>query len=408
MGSPETLNPQKGEALMCRAWAIFRLSTMFCLAYNPQTADKDLGLPYPTAPETQVSVNYKRGTMAELYKNISNDIDAALPLIDDNLYTVPKYHFNLKAANAFAARFNLFYMQYDKVIKYANAVLGENTNVNQLRSLASYMSLGYADLGNAWIQASEPANLMMQTAYSVAGRNLCGVSNTRYGHSNTEINTYETYRARGPWGTSGSSGLLYYGSHMYGNNQNVYFPNQIEFFEITDKVNQTGFPHIVEVPFTTDETLLCRAEAYTMKKEFDKALVDLNLWQQSHCYATRGANKLKTLTLDYLKTFYDALSYTPVPVNTAKERTIKKTLNPQGFTVEVGDQENLIQCILHFRRVDQVKTGMRFADIKRYGISFSHVIFGSSPIVFEAGDLRGAIQLPNDVITAGLEANPRK
>lgn len=407
MGNPASLNPQRGEALMCRAWAIFRLANMFCLSYNPQTADKDLGLPYPIAPETQVTVKYERGTLAELYKKINDDIETALPLIDDNIYTVPKYHFNRKAAYAFAARFNLFYMQYDKTIEYANEVLGANTTINQLRNFVPYMALGYEDCGNSWIQASEPANLMMQTAYSLAGRMLCGANYTRYGH-NRDINNYETYRPTGPWGAGGYD-LLYYGSHMFApsSGNNVYFPNQTEQWEVTDKVNNTGYAHIVEVPFTTEETLLCRAEAYTMKKEYEKALVDLNLWQQSHCYPARNSFTLKTLTLDYLKTFYDAIKYTPVPVTITKERTIKKTLNPQGFTVEPGDQENLIQCILFYRRIDLVKTGMRFVDIKRYGIAFSHAVSGSDPIVFAAGDLRGAIQLPSDVITAGLTANPR-
>lgn len=50
---------------------------------------------------------------------------------------------------------------------------------------------------------------------------------------------------------------------------------------------------------------------------------------------------------------------------------------------------------------------MRWLDIKRYGISFSHNIDGEDAIVFKAGDLRGAIQLPTDVLDAGLPANPR-
>lgn len=408
LGNPTSLNAQRGEALMCRAWAIFRLSNIFCLTYNPQTADKNLGLPYPLEPETHVVVAYKRGSMKDLYEKINKDIEEALPLIDDNIYTVPKYHFNRKAAYAFAARFNLYYLQYDKVVKYANEVLGENTSVNQLRYYASYMSLGYDDCGNRWVQATENANLMMQPAYSLAGRMLCGVSYKRYGHGSSTINNNETYRALGPWGTKGSNGLLYPASHMFGGEQNVYFPNQVELFEITDKVAQSGFAHIVEVPFTTDETLTCRAEAYAMTKQYDKALADLNLWQQSHCYATRNNYTLKTLTLDYLKAFYDAIAYTPVPVQVDKDRTIKKTLNPQGFSVESGDQENIIQCILHFRRIDAIKTGLRFCDLKRYGISFSHNVYGADPLVFKAGDLRGAIQIPNDVITAGLEANPRE
>jgi hypothetical protein len=34
-------------------------------------------------------------------------------------------------------------------------------------------------------------------------------------------------------------------------------------------------------------------------------------------------------------------------------------------------------------------------------------VSGSDPVIFIAGDLRGAIQIPQTVITAGLEGNPR-
>jgi len=74
MGNPVELNPYRGEALLCRAWAHFQLANVFCLAYNPQTADSDMGLPYSLAPETDVKPDYERGTMAELYKHISDDI----------------------------------------------------------------------------------------------------------------------------------------------------------------------------------------------------------------------------------------------------------------------------------------------------------------------------------------------
>ncbi len=57
---------------------------------------------------------------------IDSDIEEALPLIDDNIYSVPKYHFNQKAAYAFAARFNLYYHKFDKVIEYAGKTLGQD------------------------------------------------------------------------------------------------------------------------------------------------------------------------------------------------------------------------------------------------------------------------------------------
>ena len=101
----------KAEALLCRAWSMFRLATAFCMAYDDSKADKYLGLPYPKEPNRSIDT---RGTLRELYENINADIEAALPHVSESYMTVPKYHFNLKAAYAFAARFNLYYQKWDK------------------------------------------------------------------------------------------------------------------------------------------------------------------------------------------------------------------------------------------------------------------------------------------------------
>ena len=60
----------------------------------------------------------------EVYEKIDRDIEEALPLVSDANYAVPKYHFNRSAAYAFATRFNLYYLKWEKVVEYASEVLG--------------------------------------------------------------------------------------------------------------------------------------------------------------------------------------------------------------------------------------------------------------------------------------------
>ena len=74
---------------------------------------------------------------------------------------------------------------------------------------------------------------------------------------------------------------------------------------------------------------------------------------------------------------------------------------------DAENQTPLIYTLLHMRRIETFWKGMRFQDVKRYGIEFVHELDGEPSIVFKTGDLRGALQLPQDVIDAGLEANPR-
>ena len=413
LGDPASLAPYKGEALLCRAYSHFTLANVFCLPYNPETADKDMGLPYAISPETTPFVAYERGTMAQLYEQINKDIEEALPLISDDAYTVPKYHFNRKAAYAFAARFNLFYVHtdksnYQKVIDYATIALG-NQPASMVRNFTKYLPLGAEDIKNAYVQASEPANFLIMPAYSAMAR-LLGSYGKRYGHSRPVI-TYETMWAGGPWGTNGSSGFLI--SKAYGSDQAVRFPKLDEFWEETDKVAQTGFAHIVTVPFTADETLLCRAEAYVFKERYDEAAADLNIWQVARCKesVTIGGKlmNLQTLTPEIINNFFQNRKYCPVVSTSASgnDRTIKKQLHPQGFTVAEGEQENFIQCILHFRRLEGLHDGLRWCDIKRYGIEVGHNREGLPADILKSDDPRRAIQLPADVITAGLQYNQR-
>ena len=126
LGGADTpqLKAAKGEALICRAYAHFCLANMFCQAYNPQYASEDLGIPYMEKAETILNPKYTRGTLADVYSKIDADLIEGLPLITDEFYSVPKYHFNQKAAYAFAARFYLFYQKWDECIAAAKVVLG--------------------------------------------------------------------------------------------------------------------------------------------------------------------------------------------------------------------------------------------------------------------------------------------
>lgn len=396
----------RAEALLCRAFAMFQNANMFCMAWNDSKADEYLGIPYPKVAGESVN---ERGTLRQTYENINADIEEALPLLNDGYLTVPKYHFNQKAAYAFAARFNLFYQNWDKAIEYATKALGGNPS-GLMRDMDSYANLaGVDDIHNKWIRSGENCNLMFVDAVSTNGRAHMGESRYKRFNHNRDIITTQTMWAKTPWSNNKSSAeenALQEARLMYGSNQAVYIPSLNEDFEIKDKINQTGYAHTVDPVFTGDETILTRAEAYIMKKDYDKALADMNTWLTAHCDVT--SPKFLTLTVDNVNTALNAIHMTEVPSRAVSEESIKKPLNPQGFTVEEGTQTNMIYTVLQMRRITTIYQGQRWLDIKRWGIEFTHHLDGEDNLVFKAGDLRGAIQLPYDVIEAGLEPNPRE
>ncbi len=72
-----------------------------------------------------------------------------------------------------------------------------------------------------------------------------------------------------------------------------------------------------------------------------------------------------------------------------------------------------MQAILHLRRIMELGEGYRMQDVKRYGIVIyrrqTNTSYTISAVTdsLTVDDPRRAIQLPQDVITSGLEPNDR-
>ena len=401
-GSPAEYNEQLGEALLCRAYAMFQLSTVFCKAYNPATASTDLGLPYPTHPEKVVGTVYTRGTMEDLYGQIDKDLQRGLPLVSSN-YSKPKFHFNTDAAKAFAARFYLYKGDFAKAITYATEVLGADPTA-KARDWDAYAALNMNQQirPEAWVSADEKCNFLLQTVYSewgaISGPYLYG---DKYAHS-YRITYDEDIASKGPFGAANST----FKQRVWSNTAlaNLFHRKVPYEFEYTDLQAGIGFAHAEYAVFTTEQLLLERAEAYALSGELQKAVDDYNTIMKIY------QKYPKTFTLKQIVDFYNGVDY-----YTPKKATVKKHFVKPVYTIDAegSDQEALLQAILHLRRIMEVGEGYRMQDVKRYGIVIyrrqTNTSFTISAVTdsLTVDDPRRAIQLPQDVITSGLEPNDR-
>ena len=401
-GSPAEYSEQLGEALLCRAYAMFQLSTVFCKAYNPATASTDLGLPYPTHPEKVVGTVYTRGTMEDLYGQIDKDLQRGLPLVSSN-YSKPKFHFNTEAAKAFAARFYLYKGDFAKAITYATEVLGADPTA-KARDWAAYSALNMNQQirPEAWVSADEKCNFLLQTVYSewgaISGPYRLG---DKYAHS-YRITYDEDIASKGPFGAANST----FKQRVWSNTALAkLFHRKVPYeFEYTDLQAGIGYAHAEYAVFTTEQLLLERAEAYALSGELQKAVDDYNTIMKIY------QNYPKTFTLKQIVDFYNGVDY-----YTPKKATVKKHFVKPVYTIDAegSDQEALLQAILHLRRIMEVGEGYRMQDVKRYGIVIyrrqTNTSFTISTVTdsLTVDDPRRAIQLPQDVITSGLEPNDR-
>lgn len=388
------MRAETGEALICRAYNHFILVNIFAQAYkNEELSKNDLGVHFMTEAETTVKPVYERNSVAEVYDLIEKDLQEALPLISDEYYAVPKYHFNLKAAYAFAARFYLFKRDYDKVIYYADKVLGTSP-----ADAASVMfdANNCKNLGNielelyAWMDPSSQSNLLLQSTYSFALYSF--VSDYCRYTFNRDPRDY-TVTGSGPcWSGNFPGANIWRFNANYGG----FFSKLYEPFEYTDKVAGIGFPHSLRREFTTGETLLCRAEAKIMKGDLAAAVSDMDVW-------AKGYLCTKDLTDANIKAFF------------RKGKNVQQTpeLHNEdmcpGWTIS-DDKLPYIWCVLHFRRIETLHDGMRWFDIKRYGIELTHEMgYPVKKYYLPWNDDRRAIQLPMETLyeDGGQTPNPR-
>ncbi len=431
----EKINAVKGEALMSRAWHHFILANMFCMPYGGPEKSKNIqGIPYVTKPETTVNPHYDRGTLAEDYDNIEKDLIAGLKLIDDGKYEVPKYHFNKAAANAFAARFFLYKREYDKVVEYATAAFKGNDPATMANTLWSNDSFYYiSDIGRYATSIERPNIWMCFTSYTTfwrrfvsSGRYACNRAakratiqgpgpsweNCRYSNSRTK----ETFAMMPCFnGYCGTAGGQEYGTYFAG--------NSFEQFEYTDKIAGIGYCHGIRAEFTSEQTLLDRAEAYLYLGKTDLAMADLQLWNEEHRNNKSGDDRMTELTEDQIVKFYtkaeekyvrnvdrqtDLGQYYSDSIYFGIAKPIRiDEVCPSAEYHATAEIMPYLQCVQHFRRIETVHTGQRWFDIRRLGLEVIHKFGVSGNIVLRYSDneMRYAIEVPYSAISAGLEAN---
>jgi len=401
-----------GEAHVLRAYLHFVLVNTFAEAYKDETKSAaDRGIPYVTKPETTVHVDYSTSeylhSVKETYDLIEKDLLEGIDLIDDSKYKVPAYHFNRNAVNAFAARFYLYKRDYDKVIKYADEVLG-NAPGGVLRNWSAINTNTIDAMLNSYNDETLACNFLLQSTYSLQDRLI---SNARFNigaKGSPEDKVKNADAAIYGSGPNWSSRLkCYSGKMIYNGNQEdgSWLFRIAEYFEFDDKIAGIGWVHIIYQPFTAEETLLCRAEAKLYKGDQAGAIADLYTWTQSKQVDTE-------LTLARIKNFYRS---NKTPEQIESDDYISE-LHPSDISPEfkqlTGDDLSVLYCILHFRRIETMFEGLRWFDIKRYGIKVRHVYRGPTDAANTADELtwndkRRVIQIPRNVINAGYPATDR-
>ncbi len=372
--NPSIYSAQKGEALVCRAYAHFMLAQFFANFYDKSTADTDPGIPYVTEPETTVFKEYERNTVAYTYEMIEKDLRDGLTLINDDAYEKPKFHFNTKAANAFAARFYLFKKDYDKAIFHTSNIIPTTNVATVLRDLKTkYYPLGSDAYGALYTNSAESTNLLLREQMSWYQRHV----RQQHYSVNAELRANIFDKAVIPRPTAYKTWIA-----------SVYIHYTRKFNEnwVSNSVNSTdGRGWLVAPLFTMEEVLLNRAEAYASKLQFDKALADINAFIQT-----------RVLDASYNQNFV---------VNEARLKSYFYNRQPEDAITDTEVKEALIKTCLQLRRMEFLSEGLRWFDILRHKLPVEHTTASGRKITLSPNSPLRTIQIPENAISTGIEPN---
>ena len=314
-GDRTKANQLKAEAYILRAYMHFWLVNLYAKAYNPATAASDDGIPYVKEDNLTTEAN-KKSTVAEVYANIMEDIDAGLKL--NGLPSVPQNNMRVGLGFAYAVKAQVLITQrkYPEALAEANKSLAINSFISNDRLFAP---VGTIPFGKPQATAQENLFYMAQNGNPLLSTPSLEVTEQVYEPGNI-INSYVMpyYSAGNPF-----SGLPT--SKLWLNSANPF------------AINTAGL--------TTSDTYLIKAECLARAGDFNGALTILNLIRQNRIHpnvyapvtATTEAGVMallmRTEKIEFLFTMRNFLNLKRWSTDAVYKQTITRTINGVTYTL---------------------------------------------------------------------------
>ena len=326
----KTMDKYEGDVHFMRAMAYSDLIRLFCIAYDPATAESALGVPlYLHYREGDGSTVIKpRATLQQSYAQVLADLDAAESLVTRNGSDTP--FVTIGAVYALKARIYLMMCNWQQAVDYATKVIdlkSGSAQVYELASVGTYKSTGSGVITEyqAMWEYDTADEIILKVAFTTDDRggslgrlfmNLTGgYYAPQYIPARWLINSYTASDGR-------YSAFFTTATTTMGVTTSVFvkYPGNPD-------IDGSAGPYYVNMPklLRLGETYLIRAEAYCMMGE------------------TAKANKDLTTLLKSRITSYGAASY---------------------------EQSKLLAAIQTERAKELVLEGFRLSDLKRWKLGF--------------------------------------
>jgi hypothetical protein len=373
-GTDKEKNALKGQALFLRGFYYLKLMTLYAQPYNGTGIDVTTTPGVPLILSSEVTdVRKPRNSIAEVYAQIEKDLLEAAPLLKDNFVPINTFRAGYQAAYALLSRLYLYMGRdedMDKVIANAGMVLAERPGLTFLTSYftgtGSFNLAGIYDQVLSqeviWQYGSNPGKSV--TFYTAA--NEAGSTMPVFNMSQELVNLYD----KGT-GASNMGDLRYVG--WYWKTSGTAWPYRSAKVSLNAQYGDKGI-RVAELYLNRAEALVTRFKRTGNTADRDQALLDLNALRQSR---------------------YD-------------------TRNTPYATVTITDADALVTfCREERRRELALEEGLRWCDIKRWGLSVTHKLIDANGVTstytLVSGSKMYALPIPYTAMNRNdqLAQNPR-
>lgn len=281
------LESLEGEVYFARALAYSELIKLFCKAYEPQTADKELGVALVRSYHNPGKL--KRASLKESYEFVLSDLEKAAEKIElEN--TNNSLFFCKSAAYALMARVYLYMQDWDNAIEYSSKVIGDK-----------YLGLSSVNVRAGTTNMSEYQYMWTDdSAREIIWR--IGFTPTSYGGAlgqvflnYNQVTYYPDYVpaswALGLYAKTDMRYSIFFAQLQTGYAHGLNYPLLIKY-QGNEELLKSNIYH-VNMPkvFRLSEQYLIRAEAYCRKGDLAKAAKDITTLRTAR-YSTYGTTSL--------------------------------------------------------------------------------------------------------------------
>ena len=344
----EHLDIYTGEVYCARALAYSELLKLYCKAYDPATAENELGVVLVTKwtePEEAV-----RASLKASYEFVVSDLEKAQELLDSDYDMYSSYFLTKAAAQALRARVALYMQDWDNAIKYSSEIIDSEAKMFQLADARSQYTSDMTYLDYMWAY---------DVAYEIIWR--VGYTPTSYGGALGQVflNFTSDYTYYYPdyipaqWVLNlydSSDGRLgaYFATLQTGYSSGLSLTLLTKYYGNQTLIGSNLYHLSMPKVFRLSEQYLIRAEAYCMKGDYSKASADLTTLRNSRC-TTNGTveisadNYLEVISNERVKELYmegfrlhDLKRW-----NMGFERTLQTGAQPEGSSLKVNKDNAL-------------------------------------------------------------------